>query len=104
MEHLGITVEEVLMTINEWEASSVVSTDPITLNTLATYPDTAEEIPAFYEVERTFPEHHLTLTVFYTTSIRPRPGKPTIVSATVHWVSSQDIREDREPLPEREPN
>ena len=89
MAHLGITADEVILTINEWESSSVVATDPLTANTLAAYPETAEEIPAFYEVERTFPEHHLTLTVYYTTSMTPRPGKRPIVSATVHWVSSQ---------------
>ena len=104
MEHLGIMAKEVLTTINEWESSSVVATDPLTADTLATYPGAAKEIPAFYEVERTFPEHHLTLSVYYSTSMKPRPGKPTIVSATVHWVSSYAIREDRGPLPERELN
>jgi len=104
IEHLGITADEVLMTMNEWESSSVVATDPLTANTLAAYPETAEEIPAFYEAERPFPEHQLILTVYYSTSMTPRPGKPPIVSATVHWVSSHAIREDSEPLPEREPN
>jgi hypothetical protein len=100
----GLTAEEVLTTMKEWESSSVVTTDPLTANTLAAYPETAEEIPAFYEAERTFPEHQLTLTVYFSTSMKPRPGKPPIVSATVHWVSSQAILEDREPLPERELN
>jgi hypothetical protein len=104
MEHLGITADEVLMTMNEWESSSVVATDPLSADTLATYPETAEEILAFYEAERPFPEHQLTLTVYYSTSMKPRPGKPTIVSATVHWVSSHALREDREPFPERKPN
>jgi hypothetical protein len=104
MEHLGITADEVLTTMNAWESSSVVATAPMTANTVATSPETAEEIPAFYEAERTFPEHHLTLTVDFSTSMKPRPGKPTIVSATVHWVSSHAILEDREPLPERELN
>ena len=71
MEHLGITADEVLITMNEWESSSVVATDPLTANTLAAYPETAEEIPAFYEVERTFPGHRLTLTIFYSTSVKP---------------------------------
>ena len=104
MAHLGITADEVLITMNEWESSSVVATDPLTANTLAAYPETAAEIPAFYEAERPFPEHQLTLTVFYTTSMTRRPGKRPLVSATVHWVCSQAILEDREPLPERELN
>jgi hypothetical protein len=98
MEHLGITADEVIMTILEWENSSVVATDPMTANTLAAYPETADEIPAYYENERAFPEHHLTLAVYFSTSMTPRLGKPTIVSATVHWVSSQAILEDLEPL------
>ncbi len=104
MAHLGITAAEVVMTMHEWESSSVVATDPLTANTLAAYPETAEEIPAFYEAERTFPEHQLTLTVYYSTHIQPRRGKPNPVSATVHWVSSHALLEDREPLPDREPN
>jgi hypothetical protein len=104
MEHLGITADEVLTTMNAWESSSVVATDPKAADTLATYPETAQEIPAFYEAEKDFPEHHLTLTVYFSTSMTPRPGKPPLVSATVHWVSSHVLREDREPLPKREPN
>ena len=104
MAHLGISADEVLSTINEWESSSVVATDPLTANTLAAYPETAEEIPAFYEAERTFPEHDLTLTVFYTTSMTSRPGKRPLVSAIVHWVCAHAILENQEPLPEREPN
>jgi hypothetical protein len=104
MEHLGITDVEVVMTMTEWESSSVVATDPVTANTLATYPETAHEIPAFYEAEKDFPERDLTLTVFYTTSMTPRPGKPPLVSAIVHWVCSQPILEDREPQTARELN
>ena len=101
METLGITAEEVVTTMNEWDSSSVVATDPKTADTLATYPETADEIPAFYEAERAFPEHYLTLTVYFSTSMKPQRGKPNLVSATVHWVSSQALREDWEPLPER---
>jgi hypothetical protein len=78
MEKLGITEAEIVATVNEWESGWVVATDPLTANTLAAYPETAEEIPAFYEAERTFPEHDLTLTVYYTTSMTPRPGKRPI--------------------------
>jgi hypothetical protein len=69
MEHLGITDEEIVATVNEWESGWVVATDPRTANTLAAYPEAAEEIPAFYEAERTFPEHDLTLVVYYSSHI-----------------------------------
>jgi hypothetical protein len=88
MAYLGITDEEVVLTMHEWESSSVVATDPLTANTLAAYPETAQEIPAFYEVERTFPERHQTVAVYFSTSMKPRPEKPPIVSATVHWVNA----------------
>ena len=104
MAHLGITVAEILATMNEWESGWVVATDPLTANTLAASPEAADEIPAFYEAERTFPEHHLIQIVYYSSHIQPQRGKPNLVSATVHWVSSHALREDWEPLPERELN
>jgi hypothetical protein len=101
MEQLGITDEEIVATMNEWESGWVVATDPRTANTLAAFPEAAEVIPAFYEAERAFPEHNLTLVVYYSSHIKSQRGKPSIVSAIVHWVSSNVLREDREPLPEK---
>src|SRR5205823_4190849 len=89
MEKLGITKDEVITTMTEWESSEVIATDPVTANILAAYPATENEIPAFYEVERDFPERHRTLAVYFSTSIHPRLGKPPRRSVTVHWVSSE---------------
>ena len=98
MDKLGITEDEVLTAMTEWESSSVIATDPKTANILATYPETVHEIPAFYEAERDFPERNLTLVVYFSTSIQPRCGKPHRRSVTVHWISSNALPEDREPL------
>jgi len=84
-----------------WETGWVIVTDLMTANTLAACPETADEIPAFYEAERTFSEHHLALIVYYSSGIKSQRGKPNIVSATVHWVSSHILPEAREPLAKR---
>ena len=88
MQKLGISEAEVLTTINEWESGDVEATDPIAAHTLAAYPETAAEIPAFYDSERDFPERNQTISVKYSTSCKQRRGT-TIVIATVHWVSVQ---------------
>jgi hypothetical protein len=97
MDKLGITKDEVVTTMIEWERDEVVATDPVTANILAAYSETADEIPAFYEAERDLPERNLILAVYFTTSIQPQRGKPPRRSVTVHWVSSQALPEDREP-------
>jgi hypothetical protein len=102
MATLGITEDEVFTTMMEWERSSVIATDPKTADILATSPETVHEIPAFYEAERDFPERHLTLVVYFSTSIQPRRGKPHRRSVPVHWVRSNALPEDRAPLAVRE--
>src|SRR5947209_18262400 len=86
MQKLHISEDEVLTTINEWETGDVSATDPLTANTLAAYPETANEIPALYESELTFPERNQVMSVTYSTSMKQQRGK-TVVYATVHWVS-----------------
>src|SRR2546423_650008 len=56
MQKLGISEDEVLTAINEWESGEVDATDPQTAQTLAAYPETEAEIPAFYDSERDFSE------------------------------------------------
>ena len=85
MQKVGISEDEVLTAINEWESGEVDATDPQTAQTLAAYPETEAEIPAFYDSERDFPERSETINVKYSTSIRKQRGK-TRMLATVHWV------------------
>jgi hypothetical protein len=85
MRKLGISEDEVLTVINEWESGEVDTTDPITSNTLATDPETAEKIPAFYDLERDFPDRNQIINVKYSTSFKKWRGK-TLIIAVVHWV------------------
>src|SRR6266568_9180732 len=86
MQTLGISDDEVLTTINEWESGKVDATDPTTAQTLAAYPETEEEIPASYDAERDFPQRNQIINVKYSTSFKKYRGK-TIIKASVHWVS-----------------
>ena len=85
MQKLGISEDDVLTAINEWESGEVDATDPQTAQTLAAYPETEAEIPVFYDSERDFSERSEIINVKYSTSIRQRRGKTRIL-AIVHWV------------------
>src|SRR5437588_2190613 len=74
MQKLHITEEEVLTTINECESGDIEATTPTEANTLAAFPKTAEEIPAFYSSERTFPERNSVIEVKYSTTIKKQQG------------------------------
>jgi hypothetical protein len=88
MQKLHITEEEVLETINEWESGDIEATTPTEANTLAAFPETADEIPAFYSSARTFPERNIIIAVKYSTTIKKQQDKVKI-HASVHWVSTR---------------
>jgi len=88
MQKLHVTEEDVLTTINEWENGDIQSTTPAEAQTLAEYPEKADELPAFYSSEKTFPERNITLCVTYSTSMKKQQGKIKI-HASVHWVAVQ---------------
>jgi hypothetical protein len=88
MQKLNLTVEDILTTINEWESGEVIATDPTTLMRLTEYPELENEIPQLYEYEKDFPERNVTVTVYYTTTIKKQQGK-TNVHASVHWISTR---------------
>jgi hypothetical protein len=85
MQKLGISIDDVLTTINEWESGEVDATDPNTAQTLAVSTETEEKIPAFYDYERDFPERNQIINVKYSTSFKQWRGKTSIIAA-VHWV------------------
>jgi len=88
MQKLHVTEEDVLTTINEWENGDIGSTTPEEALTLAEYPEKADELPAFYSSEKTFPERGITLCVTYSTSMKKQRDK-TKIHASVHWVAAQ---------------
>jgi hypothetical protein len=94
MEKLGISQEDVVTTITEWESQNVIATDPNTANTIAIYPEKADDIPAFYISERTLYDRNLTLIVYSSTSIKSHQGK-TKITVAVHWVSVQPPLDSR---------
>src|SRR6266705_4727079 len=83
MQKLHVNEEDVLKTINEWENGDIQSTTPAEAQTLAEYPEKADELPAFYSSEKTFPERNITLCVTYSTSMKKQQGKIKI-HASVH--------------------
>ena len=88
MQKLNLTVEDILTTINEWESGEAIATDPTTLMRLTEYPELENEIPQLYEYEKDFPERNVTVTVYYTTTIKKQQGK-TNVHASVHCISTR---------------
>jgi hypothetical protein len=90
MQKLHVTEEDVLTTINEWESGDIQSTTPEEGQILVEYPEKADELPAFYVSDRTFPERGITLCVIYFTSVKKQRDK-TKIHASVHWVSTKPL-------------
>ncbi len=88
MDKEHVSFEEVLITINKWEAREANATNPFDLKKLASYEDAEveESIPTIQKVAKGFPARRIIVT--YTTSFQTHAGK-TIKYATVHWVATE---------------
>jgi len=88
MQKLHITEEEVLTTINEWESGEFEGMTPEEADELVAFPESADDIPAFYSLERPFPQQQRVICVTYSTSIKKQRGKRKI-HAHIHWVNTR---------------
>jgi hypothetical protein len=83
-----VSFEDVLKTMNTWEAAEANATNPFDLKKIASYQDAGVEapIPTIQKVAKGFPARRIIVT--FTTSFRTHAGK-TIKYATVHWVATE---------------
>ncbi len=86
MDKEHVSFEEVLQTINKWEARELNATNPFDLKKFASYEDAGVEEPilTLQKVTRGFPARRIIVT--FSTSFQTQAGK-TIKYATVHWVA-----------------